>query len=206
VKRFVGAALVALLLAGCAPSSKDDDPFIVQPVGKAKIDVDTPALRAQKAAAGIAPCAAGTSHNELPAGELACLGGGKAVDLSSLKGPLVVNLWASWCTPCKKELPVYGEFARRHGDVVPVIGINYQDTHPDYALQLLADSLATYPEYADTQGHFGGATFGRLSPDRILPVVVLVGADGQIAHVEATQIHELGELEQLVRDDLGVTL
>lgn len=199
------AALLASGLAGCAPSTTDGDPFIVPTVGAAKIDVDTLALRGRKADLGIEACVPGTGQNELPASTLACFGGGQAVDVASLQGPLVINLWASWCVPCRKELPLYAEFARLHSAAVPVIGIDYNDFAPDQAMELLAESGVTYPQLADPDGLLGGAALGNINPDRFLPIVVVVSADGAW-HAEYKQIHTVRDLEDLVRDHAGVTL
>lgn len=197
--------LAAVLLAGCAPSVEDDDPFIVPQVRPAKIDVDTPKLRAQKADLGIAPCVPSTGHNELPATTLSCFGGGKAVDLASLQGPLIVNLWASWCPPCREELPLYAEFDRKHGEDVQVIGVDYSDFAPDAAMKLLGESGVTYPQLADPNGLLGGAVLGTINPDRFLPIVILVAADGTW-HAEYILIDSVTELEDLVREHLGVIL
>ena len=95
----------------------DDDPNISFP-GKARIDVDTPDLRQAKKEAGVEPCRPGTGASDLPAVTLPCFGGGPDVDLSTLEGPLVVNLWAVWCGPCRKEMPVLEEFHQQYGDRV----------------------------------------------------------------------------------------
>jgi len=204
-RAFIGV-LVAVFLAGCAPSAKDDGkPFIVPQVGPAKIDVDTPELRAQKRDVGVQACDLGTGHNDLPAAELPCLGGGRTVDVSTLQGPMLINLWAAWCTNCRIEMPIYQEFAERYADQVPVIGIDYNDLHPDEALDLLKETGATFPQLADPQSELGGAALGHLSPDRYLPVLVLVGADGRI-DVDAGRIQSMKQLEDLVRDHLGIDL
>jgi hypothetical protein len=44
------------------------------------------------------------------------------------------------------------------------------------------------------------------NPDRFLPLLVLVGADGKVAWVQAVQIHDRGDLEDLVREHLGIEL
>ena len=202
---FVGV-VVAVLLAGCAPSARDDgQPFIVPQVGPAKIVVDTPELRAQKKDAGIEPCVPGTGHSDLPDEELPCLGGGKAVALDSLSGPMVINLWAAWCVNCRDEMPVYQQFFEAHGDRVPVLGIDYNDFYPADALKLLKDTGATFPQLADPQSVLGGRAISA-NPDRYLPLLVLVDADGSVAWTQAIKIHDVGELEDLVREHLGVDL
>jgi len=207
VRRLLtGLALTALLATtACAPSADDGDPFILPQVGPPKVDIDTPALRAQKKAAGVEPCVPGDGSSDLPQVTLPCLGGGRAVDLASLEGPLVVNLWATWCTACQYEMPFYAEFARKHGATVPVIGVDYSDVHPDAALQLVADSGATFPQFADLEGKLGAGALGHFNPDKFLPIVILVSADGSV-WTDYREIKSLGELEDLVSEHLGVTL
>ena len=65
---------------------------------------------------------------------LPCLGGGPAVDLAALRGPLVVNLWDSYCGPCREEMPVLQEFHDQYGDRVGVLGIDYEDPQTVSAL------------------------------------------------------------------------
>ena len=145
---------------------------------------------------------AGTSghaspSDRLPDVSLASLTGGPAVDLGKLRGPAVVNLWAQWCTPCRRELPIYESFFQRHRTAVSVLGVDWQDTRPDDARSLARKSGVTYPLVADTEPKIRG---------RFLPKLVLVDADGRIAYEEYVEIKSLDQLEQLVEKHLGVTL
>ena len=59
---------------------------------------------------------------------------------------VLVNLWASWCPPCREEAPVLERFYRRYrGDDTTVVGIDVQDNEDD-ALAFLRDQPTTYPQ------------------------------------------------------------
>lgn len=192
--------VLAVLLLGCAPGSDSD-----AGPGDAKVDVDTPHLRELKAEAGVEPCVDGTGESVeggLPEVTLPCLGGGPAVDLSSLRGPLVVNLWAGWCAPCREELPIYQAFHEKYDGRVPVLGIDYNDTQPGAALELAQQTGVTFPLLADPGTALDGA--GSLPRIPGLPMLVLVGESGEVEHFEFVQITSLAQLERLVEEHLGV--
>ena len=117
------------------------------------------------------------------------------VDLGTLKGPLVVNLWASWCDPCKDELPLYADFARAYSGKVAVLGIDWQETQDDSALALLRKSKVGYPLAADPGGKLRAVG---------LPKLILIDAAGKIAYQEYVEIKSAGQLETLVAKHLGV--
>jgi cytochrome c biogenesis protein CcmG/thiol:disulfide interchange protein DsbE len=70
---------------------------------------------------------------------------GQQISLSSLAGrPVIVNFFASWCVPCRKETPLLARFYRdRHGSV-KVIGIDVSDQAPA-ALAFVSKNGVTYP-------------------------------------------------------------
>jgi cytochrome c biogenesis protein CcmG, thiol:disulfide interchange protein DsbE len=135
--------------------------------------------------------------HRLPDVSLASLHGGPALGLRSLRGPAVVNLWASWCLPCKRELPIYAQFDRAHRDRVSVIGVDFQETDHDAARRLMERSKVAYPVVADPDGALRAIG---------LPELVLVDADGTIAYQEYVEIKSLAQLEGIVEKHLGVTL
>ena len=196
------AALLAVLLGGC--TSATDSPGLLP--GNAAVDVDTPHLRSLKAEAGVADCAPGDGTSVaggLPEVTLPCLGGGPEVDVSTLRGPLVVNLWAGWCGPCREELPIYQAFHEKYGDRVGVLGIDFNDTQPGAALELIQQTGVTYPLLADPQSLLDDADPLPRIPG--LPMLLMVDEDGTIAHQEFVVIKKLTELEDLVEEHLGVT-
>lgn len=85
-------------------------------------------------------------------------GGAKALDaqLRALRGhPVVVNLWASWCGPCRRELPFLQRQAVKRGARVAFLGVNSGDNRDD-ALELSARFPMPYPSFEDPRQNVAG--------------------------------------------------
>ena len=197
---LVAVAAAVLVLSGCGSD--------VTPTGSsARIAVDTPQLRALKKQAGVEDCRPGTGApvaGGLPRVTLPCFGGGPAVDLATLRGPLVISVWASWCGPCRHEMPVLEQFHQQYAGKVGVLGVDYQDPQTAAAMTFVRHTGATYPLLADTQGALDRAA--PLPHLAGLPFLVLVGADGKVAFQEFTVLDSEQQLADLVRQHLGVDL
>jgi thiol-disulfide isomerase/thioredoxin len=108
---------------------------------------------------------------------------GEDVSLADYEGtPVVLNFWASWCAPCREELPALIQLAERHPEVA-LVGVNYQDAAAD-ARALQEEIGFGWPNIADPQGELG-AQFGLqgmpstffLDADHRIVAVVLGGTD-----------------------------
>jgi len=113
-----------------------------------------------------------------PALELPDLSG-TTHDLASYRGhPVVLNFWASWCLPCREEMPALDRAQQRHGaSGATVIGVAMDQPAPIRAF--LAAHPVSYPIVLGQVSHPSSAyRFG----DRrdLLPYSVLIGADGRI--------------------------
>ncbi len=129
-----------------------------------------------------------------------CLGGG-SLDLTRAPGmPTVVNLWGSWCPPCREELPLLQEFADAAGDRVRVMGVVSKDGEPQ-AESFGTDAGVTFPNAFDGEGDLM-AELGL----NALPYTMFLDADGTLVHSELGPIESTDELEQLVAQHLGVRL
>ena len=196
LRRF-GAGIVAggVLLAGCAPTPAE----IPEPLPA------DPALVAQREGAGIADCPATPLDAEavpggLPDLVLTCLGSGRQVNLAALRGtPMVINVWAQWCGPCRQEAPHLAEFASRMGDEVLVLGVDFDDPDPALALEFAGQAGWTYPHVADPTKQTQGAL--RISG---IPTTLFVGRDAVIAQRVVGPVESSQELVDLTRTYLGV--
>jgi cytochrome c biogenesis protein CcmG/thiol:disulfide interchange protein DsbE len=93
--------------------------------------------------------------------------------LGQLEGtPVVVNYWASWCTPCRTETPLLVAAHRRYGDRVQFLGVDLQDNR-DGAVRFIDDFDVTYPSVFDPSNAIGVAN-GLFAP----PMTVFYDADG----------------------------
>ena len=196
---LVALATVVLLLAGC-----DDDTRFVPGPGPSKVNVDTTELRTLKAEVGMEDCPPGPGGGALPAITLPCLGGGSDVDLSSLRGPLLLSLWQAGCAPCRKEMPALQAFDDQYGDRVPVLGVDFADQYPGSALEEAQKRGVTYPSLADPGGDLQG--FDEFAKIAGLPTMYFIDADGTIAFQRSGGVESVDEVADLVREHLGVQL
>lgn len=132
--------------------------------------------------------------DRLPAMELPCLGtGASVVDPAAPPGrPTLVNLWATWCGPCRKEMPALQEaYGTRAGEVL-FLGVDTRDD-PRRAVDFLGELGVTYPQVVDGDGELlDGLGI------RGLPVTVMLDADGIIVDRHVGPIDREG-IDDLIR-------
>jgi thiol-disulfide isomerase/thioredoxin len=201
----LAAAALTLTLTGAiaACDTRQENPIIPGP-GPSRVKVDTAELRALKATTGVQDCVPGPGGGALPDVTLECLGGGTSVDLSSLRGPMVLSLWFAGCAPCKQEMPALQAFFEDHGDQVPVLGVDFQDQYPGSALQTLKKRGVTYPSVADPGGELMDTDEFAKIPG--LPAMYFIDPKGAVSYVEFGGLDSEKEIVDLVRDHLGVHL
>jgi cytochrome c biogenesis protein CcmG, thiol:disulfide interchange protein DsbE len=202
--RTAGLVLVALVALGCGGGTTPRASYVFKP-DMSPVKVDTPALRAEKAAAGIANCPrsgppARSSAGTLPDVTLPCLGGGRDVDLAGLRGiPTVVNFWAQSCGPCRTESPILQRVHQAASGRLRVIGVDWEDSQPGMALAFAKELGLTYPQIADPDAatrkplHIAG-----------LPMSVFVTSSGHVVHANYGAVTSARELVRLVSRYLGV--
>jgi thiol-disulfide isomerase/thioredoxin len=96
--------------------------------------------------------------------------------LSSLRGkPMLINVWASWCGPCKQEMPSVERLAKRYGGrQFTVIGISTDD-YLERATLFVKQNAITFPNFIDNQLFLENM----LGADH-LPLTVMVDSQGRV--------------------------
>ncbi len=102
------SASLALLLSGCgAGSDQSKGPVITGEVVRCT-DIKT-------------------TDNASKDLTLECLDGLIGTNVAAIKGPAIINVWGSWCKPCKEEMPYFAEFYETMDPNMQLIGVNVEE-------------------------------------------------------------------------------
>ncbi|WP_027862949.1 TlpA disulfide reductase family protein [Marmoricola sp. URHB0036] len=126
---------------------------------------------------------------------------GKKLDLSSYAGKVVVlNVWGSWCPPCRKEAPMLESASRQLAkDGVVFVGVNTKDSSPDPGLAFERRFDISYDSLFDPAGRSLLAFYGILTPSSI-PSTVVIDQQGRVAARILGEVPSATTLVDLVRD------
>ncbi|MEN9380669.1 MAG: hypothetical protein RIR99_503 [Actinomycetota bacterium] len=131
---------------------------------------------------------------------LPCLDGSTDVDLGQIEGPALVNVWGSWCEPCKQEMPIFVDFYTRHGQSVSLIGIDVEESDIEDGRAFVKQYGMKWPNLYDAQG-ITRATLGMG-----VPITLFIDAQGEIVYRKIGVVATIEELEKDTEKHLGVKL
>ncbi len=121
--------------------------------------------------------------------------------LATLRGtPMLVNIWASWCGPCQREVPYLQAVHEDSGGRLRILGIDNVDSSGS-ALDFAAHAGMTYPSAVDKQGTVLRST-GAVGP----PVTLFVSSDGAVVHTKIGPFADESGVRRAVARYLGVQL
>jgi thiol-disulfide isomerase/thioredoxin len=164
--RWVGIALVLVLAVGAVMVATGGEPACTErlPGVRPGICLADPADRP-----------------EAPDSAWPVLGDDGRISLDEYDGEVVVlNFWASWCGPCRREQPELNQAAADLEDLgVSFLGVNVQDDSSANALAHEEEFAIPYPSIEDPAARFAGA-FSGIGP-RTLPSTVLIDREGRVA-------------------------
>ncbi|MGH9136292.1 MAG: TlpA family protein disulfide reductase [Acidimicrobiales bacterium] len=112
-------------------------------------------------------------------------------------GPVVLNFWASWCVPCRREMPAFEQVHQELGESVTFLGVNHRDSR-DAALALVAETGISYASGFDPDGTvaFDFGLYG-------MPTTVFIDADGMIVAQHTGELSR-EDLRDSIRELFGV--
>jgi thiol-disulfide isomerase/thioredoxin len=169
--------VATLLLAGCA----DTEPV------------------AQKGE--VISCANVPSDSSVTSGTLVeCVDGSIGLALESLRGPMVVNVWGSWCASCLDEIPDFVTFYAKAKGKVSLVGVAVEEASPEDSKEFIVNNGITWPNYYDrdskSRGYFGMG----------VPVTWFIAPDGEVKYKKIGIIKSEAELIELTEQHLGIKI
>ena len=174
MKRIAIAAAV-LLLAGCSSPS-------------------------EKVAGQVVSCESISSSTTKNSLFLDCLDGGVGASIDSIKGPAIINVWGSWCSPCKEEMPILRSFYEKAQGKVLLIGVDVEEASLEDGRKFVENNGITWPNLFDADGR-SRAYFGMG-----VPVTWFIASDGSVAHKHIGVLKNEIDLISLTSKYLGVKL
>ena len=132
--------------------------------------------------------------------EMDCLDRTTGARLGALRGPMLVNVWGSWCGPCREEIPILRSFYEKAQGKVALIGIDVEEATFDDGRRFVERNGILWPNLYDPDGrsreYFGLG----------VPVTWFIAADGSVAGKKIGAFTDESELLTLTTKYLGVKL
>ena len=146
-------------------------------------------------------CASVPSDSSVENGTLVeCVDGSKGLALESLRGPMVVNVWGSWCASCLDEIPDFVGFYAKAKGKVSLVGVAVEESSPENSKRFIVNNGITWPNYYDrdskSRGYFGMG----------VPVTWFIAPDGEVKYKKIGIIKSEAELISLTEKHLGIKI
>ena len=139
----------------------------------------------------------GTSTNGL---KFPCLDGKSTIHFSQMRGPLIVNVWGSWCAPCKDEIPMIRSFYSKNASTVRLVGVDVEEAKKSDGVEFVVNNGMTWPILVDpdarSRGFFGMG----------VPVTWFIDKDGTVVYKKIGVLKSEQELRDLASKYLHLTL
>ena len=139
-----------------------------------------------------------TDENKTSGTTLECLDGNSKVLLESITGPAIINVWGSWCTPCREEMPYLRELAAT--GKVQIIGIDVEEKSMEAARKFVVEQGMTWPNLYDKDGSTK-SSFGMG-----VPITWYVNSKSEVAYKHIGVLKSKDQLFSDVEKYLGIKL
>lgn len=195
--RWAATVMALLALTSCAAGS----PARIGPITTTDAS-STPTPQTVPTTTPTGPCLDVSPASAVPGGlpslVLDCLDGSGRADMAAVRGPVVVNLWAQWCEPCRAEAPHLSTFSRQ--TQVALLGVDSADPRPELAREFVVAAGWTYPQLTDPDK---AVLTARGLPG--LPASLFIDADGTVVATKVGGFSSVDEIRSMASDAFGVT-
>lgn len=179
-------AVSLLLLTSCTQTSINSDGSDAPAVKQVGEVIDCTEILQEKLPIGGTP--------------LDCLDQSEGAQLGALRGPMIVNVWGSWCGPCVEEIPYFVSFYEKAKSSVQLVGVNVEEANLQDAQRFVIENGITWPNLYDSDGrsrqYFGLG----------VPVTWFISSNGDVAHKHIGVINSEAQLIELTQKYLGITI
>lgn len=132
---------------------------------------------------------------------LECLGTGQqSLIQESLRGPMVVNVYGSWCWPCRQEIPYFRDFYAKHSDELQLIGIAVEEAQKSDTTDFIEGMGIKWPSLYDPDGRT------RLNIGMGVPVTLFINKSGKVTGKIVGAVKSESEIVDGVKKYLGINL
>lgn len=166
--RTAAAMAAMLMLAACASTGADEQTRSAGQVGYPEVARNLTRVPPDQ-------------RKELPTVSGPALGSNQTISTQDFRGKVVViNVWGSWCPPCRKEAPDLQAASVETKDIAQFVGITSKDYDPAPAEAFVRSFEITYPSIYDPTGKVLLAFAGELPPSAI-PTTMIIDRQGRLA-------------------------
>jgi thiol-disulfide isomerase/thioredoxin len=131
---------------------------------------------------------------------LNCLIGIEKISVESLRGPLILNVWGSWCGPCADEMPYFVEFNDQAKGKVKLLGIAVEEAKAQDSKDFIISNGMTWPNLFDAKG------ITRKNFGMGVPVTWFIDQQGTVVYKHVGVVKSTKELIELSNKYLKVSI
>ena len=135
--------------------------------------------------------------------QMTCLDGSSEINYHSIKGPIIINVWASWCTGCKEEMPYFVDLYANPVFIsgeIKLLGIDVDEKNANSGPNFIKSHGMSWPHLEDTDSR-SKLVFG---PG--VPVTYFLDKSGEVIHKQIGSYRSKSQLYQAVEKYFEVKL
>ena len=122
--------------------------------------------------------------------QVPCLGDATFINLESLRGPMLLNVWGSWCAPCQDEIPFLRHFYDKYQGKVQIVGLDVEEPNKTAPQSFIKSNGITWPSLYDPDGRT------RKLIGMGVPVTWFIDETGKVVYKKIGVFTDYKELEQ----------